>query len=92
MFGGYTTPQGAIRDAKESGLANVPVDPALAAIDDPEVWFKESFELAKKFAYAEPVFSVTQPIELTRDDGNRGAKHFPYASCPGRAEARQHAK
>ena len=67
MFGGYTTPQGAVRDAKESGLTNVPVDPALAAIDDPEVWFKESFELAKKFAYAEPVFSGTQPIELTRD-------------------------
>ena len=67
MFGGDTTPQGAVRDAKDSGLANEPVDTALAAIGDPEVWFKESFELAKKFAYAGPVFSGTQPIELTRE-------------------------
>jgi hypothetical protein len=65
MFGGYTTPQGAVRDAKDSGLANEPVDPALAAIGDPEAWFKESFELAK--TYAEPIFSGTQPIELTRE-------------------------
>ena len=45
----------------------MPVDPDRAAIDDPEVWFKESFELAKKFAYAEPVLSSAQPIVLTRD-------------------------
>lgn len=42
------------------------VDPALAAIDDPEVWLKKSFDVAKQFAYAEPVLSGSQPIELTR--------------------------
>ena len=68
MFGGYTTPQGAVLDANSDGaIAHVPVDAALATIDDPEVWFKESFEQAKKFAYAEPVLSGVQPIELTRD-------------------------
>jgi hypothetical protein len=67
MFGGYSTPQGAVRDADKSGLDNLPVDDNLAAISDPEKWFQESFELAKKFAYAEPVFSGTQPIELTRE-------------------------
>jgi hypothetical protein len=68
MFGGYTTPQGAVLDANSDGaIAHVSVDAALATIDDPEVWFKESFEQAKKFAYAEPVLSGVQPIELTRD-------------------------
>jgi hypothetical protein len=53
MFGGYTTPQSAVHDATcnptvllrclPGGITNVPIDPDRAAIDDPEVWFKESF-------------------------------------------------
>jgi hypothetical protein len=67
MFGGYSTPEGAVRDADKSGLDNLPVDANLVAISAPEKWLQESFELAKEFAYEEPVFSGTQPIELTRD-------------------------
>jgi hypothetical protein len=67
MLGGYSTPQGAVLDAHDhDGLAQVPVDPELARVDDPAAWFAESFELAKRFAYAEPVLSGRQPIELTR--------------------------
>ena len=67
MFGGYSTPRGAVFDATtRDGLVHVPVDPALAAISDPEVWLKESFDAAQMFAYAEPVLSGTEPVELTR--------------------------
>jgi hypothetical protein len=67
MFGGYTTAEGAVRDAHDhDGLAQVPVDQELAVIDDPEIWIRQSYEAARKFAYAEPVLSGMQPIELTR--------------------------
>ena len=61
------TPRGAVFDATaRDGLVHVPVDPGLAAISDPEVWLKESFDAAQMFAYAEPVLSGTEPVELTR--------------------------
>jgi hypothetical protein len=67
MFGGYSTPRGAVFDATaRDGLVHVPVDPGLAAINDPEVWLKESCDAAQMFAYAEPVLSGTEPVELTR--------------------------
>lgn len=67
MFGGYSTPRGAVLDAMaRDGLVHVPVDAGLAGISDPEVWLKESFDAAKAFTYAEPVLSGTEPVELTR--------------------------
>jgi hypothetical protein len=42
-----TTPQGAVREAKEGGLANMAVDADLAAIGDREVWFKRVSSLQK---------------------------------------------
>jgi hypothetical protein len=77
LLGGFVTPQSAVHDTmcdpnsptscRDGGLAKVQIDGAKASIDDPEVWFNESFELAKKFAYAEPVLSGSKPILLTRD-------------------------
>jgi hypothetical protein len=67
MFGGYVTARGAIADATaRDGLAQLAVDPSLAAILDPEVWIHESLEAAKTVAYAEPVLSSTGVIELSR--------------------------
>ncbi len=67
MFGGYVTPFGAMRDAfAPTGIGKLAVDPGAAAIDDPDVWLTESSEIAKSVAYAEPVLSGTEPIELTR--------------------------
>ncbi|RAZ91836.1 phospholipase [Mesorhizobium hawassense] len=66
MFGGYTTTKGAMLDLKDSGLESVPVDTTKANEDNPEIWLKESAELAQKFAYSEPVLSATGTAELTR--------------------------
>jgi S1/P1 nuclease len=82
MFGGYSTPRGAILDATaRDGLVHVPIDPALAAISDPEVWLTESFDAAKTIAYAEPVLSMQEPIELTRayETAARGAARIRAA-------------
>jgi hypothetical protein len=68
IFGGYSTPQGALLDANANdGIAHVQVDPREAAIDDPDVWFRESFDGARKIAYAEPVLCGSDPVELTRE-------------------------
>jgi hypothetical protein len=76
LLGGFVTPESAVHDAMcdpyptrcaDGGLVKVQVDSDKASKDDPEVWFKESFELAKEFAYAEPVCSGGKPILLTRD-------------------------
>jgi hypothetical protein len=68
IFGGYSSVFGAISDADErGGLASVTPDATAAQESDPSVWAQESFELAKKFAYAPPVRTDTNPVELTRD-------------------------
>jgi hypothetical protein len=67
MFGSHLTPQGAIDEAMKSGLAEVPIDQLKVQIDDPEVWFIESFELAKQFAYTKLVLSNAKPVTLTPD-------------------------
>ena len=68
LFGGYSSAFGAIFDAKDrEGLVHVVPDGAKAQILDPEVWIQESFELAKKYAYAPPVRTDKTPVELTRD-------------------------
>jgi S1/P1 Nuclease len=69
IFGGYVTIQGATFDLKGTKLESVAVDPTKAADLNPDHWINESFELAKKFAYAEPVLSssLTSTAKLTRD-------------------------
>lgn len=68
MFGGYSSVFGAIFDAKESGgLASVVPDATAAQILDPNIWAQESFELAKKFAYAPPISTDKTAVQLTRD-------------------------
>jgi S1/P1 Nuclease len=68
LFGGYSSVFGAIFDAKgNGGLAGVAPDPSAAQILEPAAWAQESFELAKKFAYAPPIRPDTTPVQLTRD-------------------------
>src|SRR5579871_1281824 len=68
LFGGYSSPAGAISDATASGgLANVTPNPAATAITDPETWAEESAEIARTFAYAAPVSTGTNPVMLTRE-------------------------
>lgn len=68
MFGGFSSPFGAVFDADEAGgLGSVAVDAAAAAILDPATWAQESFDLAKSVAYAPPIGDGTAPTELTRD-------------------------
>lgn len=75
VFGGYSTVDGAIFDSfvmkKGSGTERnisklLPASEAKASISDPEVWLEESHQLARQFAYAEPVLSGKHPVELTR--------------------------
>ena len=67
MFGSYSTPEGAIKDALTSSDTKLPEpDATLASEADPDDWFKESEKLAEEFAYAEPVKSGTQPYMLDR--------------------------
>jgi hypothetical protein len=68
VFGGYSSPYGAVFDAStRGGIAELRPDPALVAVSDPDEWVRESFELAKKFAYAAPVSTGTDAVELTRE-------------------------
>jgi hypothetical protein len=56
IFGGYSSPFGAVFDADgEDGIGRIAVNKIAAQISDPEAWIKESAELAKQFAYAPPV-------------------------------------
>jgi len=68
LFGGFSSPFGAVFDADErGGLGAVAPNAAEAAIADPEFWARESFELARRFAYAPPVGDGPSAVELTRD-------------------------
>lgn len=68
VFGGYTSPNGAVFDADAvDGIAKLTVNAAAAAISDPGTWAEESAELAKQYAYAPPVSHGTNAVMLTRD-------------------------
>ena len=55
IFGGYSSPRGAIFDADANdGIARITVNKMAAQVSDPEAWINESAELAKQFAYAVP--------------------------------------
>ena len=68
IFGGYSSPYGAIFDADDKdGLSSVGVSQAQAQIADPAVWAQESADLAKQYAYAPPISMAKNPVLLTRD-------------------------
>jgi hypothetical protein len=68
IFGGYTTPFGAIFDAGgRDGLATLKPNHELASISDPQMWLEDSAELAKKYAYAPPVSTGSNATLLTRE-------------------------
>ncbi len=68
IFGGYSSPYGAIFDADDKdGLSSVGVSQAEAQIADPAVWAQESADLAKQFAYAPPISTGKNPVFLTRE-------------------------
>jgi hypothetical protein len=68
MFGGYSSPYGAIFDADgQDGIASITVNKAMAQVSDPQAWTEESAEIAKQFAYDSPVSTGTNPVFLTRD-------------------------
>lgn len=68
LFGGFSSPFGAVFDAEQrGGLAGVTPDPVAAAELDPAAWAQDSFALAKQFAYAAPVGDGPGPVALTRD-------------------------
>ena len=68
IFGGYSSPYGAVFDAADKdGLSNITVNKVTAQISDPQAWVEESAELAKQFAYALPVSTGTNAALLTRE-------------------------
>jgi hypothetical protein len=68
IFGGYSSPRGAIFDADANdGIARITVNKMAAQVSDPEAWINESAELAKQFAYAVPVSTGTNATYLTRE-------------------------
>ncbi|WP_076860964.1 S1/P1 nuclease [Bradyrhizobium mercantei] len=68
IFGGYSSPYGAIFDADDKdGLSSVGVSPAEAQIADPAIWAQEGADLAKQYAYASPISTGKNPVLLTRD-------------------------
>lgn len=68
MFGGYSSPSGAVFDADDrDGLGSVAVNDAAAKIDDPQKWIEESAEFAKQYAYAPPVSLGRNAVLITRD-------------------------
>ena len=68
IFGGYSSPYGAILDTDDKdGLSSVGVSQAEAQIADPAVWAQESADLAKQYAYAPPISTGKNPVLLTRD-------------------------
>lgn len=67
LFGGYSTPYGAIFDGLINPDTKLPEpDAVLAAEADPAKWLDESQKLAIEFAYAEPVKSGSLPYMLDR--------------------------
>jgi S1/P1 Nuclease len=68
MFGGYSSPYGAIFDADEQdGLRSITANSTSVQITDPQTWIEESAELARLYAYASPVSLGTNTVMLTRD-------------------------
>ncbi len=68
IFGGYASPFGAVFDASDKdGIANLRVNKASAQVSDPEIWLKESSELARQYGYAPPVSLGTNPVLLSRE-------------------------
>ena len=68
IFGGYSSPFGAVFDADDrGGLSSVLPDGQAALISDPQRWAEESFALAKQFAYAAPVPLGKEAVQLSRD-------------------------
>ena len=68
IFGGYSSPFGAIFDADEKGgLASLTPDAQAAANLDPLHWAEESSALARQYAYAPPVSLGKDAVQLTRD-------------------------
>jgi hypothetical protein len=68
MFGGYSSPFGAVYDADaKDGLAHVTVNPIAAQVADPQTWIDESTELAKQHAYAPPASLGDNAVLLTRE-------------------------
>jgi hypothetical protein len=66
MFGGYSTPMGAIADNRTDKIP-APSD-ALAKEADPAQWLSESHDLALQLAYSAPVaLDPAQPVVLTRE-------------------------
>ena len=60
MFGGYSSPDGAVFDASaRDGIENIAVNKAAAAISDPQTWIEESAALARQYACAPPVSTGT---------------------------------
>ncbi|MBB3657851.1 hypothetical protein FHX15_003093 [Rhizobium sp. BK650] len=67
MFGGHSTPYGAIFDGLTNSDTRLPKpDAALAGETDPAKWLDESQKLAIEFAYGEPVKPGTAPYQLER--------------------------
>jgi hypothetical protein len=68
MFGGYSSPYGAIFDAEDqNGLRSITANSVSVQISDPQAWIEESAKLAKQYAYAPPVSLGTNAVMLTRD-------------------------
>ena len=68
VFGGYSSPFGAVFDADTNdGITGIAVNKTAAQISDPEAWINGSAELAKQFAYAPSVSTGTNAVLLTRE-------------------------
>lgn len=68
IFGGYTSPSGAIFDAGgQDGIKAIDPNPAETAIADPEIWVEESAAIARAYAYAAPVGAGANAVMLTRE-------------------------
>jgi S1/P1 Nuclease len=91
MFGGYSSPAGAVFDADEmGGLASLHPNAAQAETLDPEIWAQESAAAAKQYAYARPVGAGPSAVMLTREY-ETNAPPFPATSrhSLSRREARR---
>ncbi|MGO7860195.1 S1/P1 nuclease [Rhizobium ruizarguesonis] len=67
IFGGYSTPYGAIKDGLLDKTIKLPEpDPARAAISDPAVWLQEGRQKAIDSVYVSPVGFDKGPYELDR--------------------------
>ena len=68
LFGGYSSPAGAVLDASDqNGLATVAPNPTEAQNSDPEKWAQESAQIAETYAYAPPISTGANATNLTRE-------------------------